>query len=92
MLIFLRPMLVIRSLYFNLIQQTPAGGICWTHDVKNFDGNRSQAWDNILDDKTKKLLQYNQFIVDVVLHNPQLKDDGYVFDGRKTYILPELCP
>ncbi len=72
--------------------QNQSGGICWTYELKNFDGNRSQAWDEVLSDKTKKKLQYYQFIVDVVLHNPQLKDDGYVFYGRKTYILPELCP
>lgn len=28
----------------------------------------------------------------VVLHNPELKDDGYVFDDQKIYLLPELCP
>lgn len=33
-----------------------------------------------LDGNTKKLLQ-----------NPQLKDDGYVFDSQKTYRLPALC-
>jgi hypothetical protein len=72
-------------------QQNQVGGICWTYELKNFDGNRSQVWDLILDDKTKKLLEYKQFKDDVVIHNPQLKDDGYVFYGQKTYVLPELC-
>jgi hypothetical protein len=68
-----------------------ADGICWTFELKNFDGNRSQVWDTVLDGNTKKLLQYNQFLSAIVLQNPQLKDDGYVFDSQKTYRLPELC-
>jgi len=59
--------------------------------LKNFQGTRFQVWDEILDNQTKDLLKYNQFLVDVVLENSQLKDDGYGFDVRKTYILPQLC-
>jgi hypothetical protein len=82
----------LESTLMPLGQQNQAGGICWTYELQNFDGNRSQAWDKILDDKTKTLLPLNQFIVDVVQHNPQLIKDGYVFYGQKTYTLPELCP
>jgi hypothetical protein len=74
------------------VQQNQLGGLCWTYELKNFDGNRSQVWENVLDDKTKKQLKYKQFIDDVVLQNPQLIDDGYVFYSQKTYKLPELCP
>jgi hypothetical protein len=73
-------------------QQNQAGGICWTYELKNFSGSRFQVWDEILSDETKKLLQYNQFLIDVVLYNPQLNDDGYGFVKGKTYLIPELCP
>jgi hypothetical protein len=86
---------IVALLYWAMVslpgQQNQAGAICWTYELKQFGGTRSQAWDKFLDNRTRKLLPYNQFIVDVVLHNPQLKDDGYVFLRQKNYILPELC-
>lgn len=73
-------------------QKNQMDGICWTYELKEFTGNRSQVWEEILDDKTRKLLPFNQFKIDVVVHNPQLSDDGYVFYNQKTYLLPEMCP
>jgi hypothetical protein len=71
--------------------QGQTGGICWTRALINFDGNRSQVWENILDAGTRDQLPFNQFKDDVVIHNPQLKDDGYIFYSQKTYLIPEIC-
>jgi hypothetical protein len=73
-------------------QPGQANGICWTFELRNYAGTRFQVWEEVLDSGTKERLQYNQYLVDVVSYNPQLKDDGYGFVRGKTYILPELCP
>jgi len=71
---------------------TQAGQICWTYKLTNFDGNRSQVWENFLDQPTKNLVPFDQFKEDVVRQNPALNGDGYIFYSQKSYILPELCP
>jgi hypothetical protein len=73
-------------------QPKQADGICWTRELKDYSGNRSDVWNKYLDDNMKKMLPYDQFTVDVTLNNPQLSADGYVFYPKKTYLLPELCP
>jgi hypothetical protein len=73
-------------------QLKKAGDICWTRELKDYSGNRSEVWNKYLDDNMKKLLPFDQFTVDVTLNNPQLSADGYVFSAKKTYLLPELCP
>jgi hypothetical protein len=71
-------------------QQTQADGICWTRELKEFEGNRSQAW-GILDDETREALPFSRFKIEVVDHNPQLSGDGYIFYSQKGYVLPESC-
>ena len=68
-----------------------AGGVCWTYELKKFNGTRSQAWESHLSAETKKLLKYRQFLEEVVAHNPQLEADGYEFYSEKAYLLPEPC-
>jgi hypothetical protein len=66
--------------------------VCWNLEVKNFYGNRSEAWNKFLNYKMRKLIPFDQFKKDVTLHNPHLQDDGYIFFNNKVYILPQLCP
>lgn len=67
------------------------GEVCWTLELKDFEGNRSQVWEFQLDQEIKNLLKYRQFLEEVVIRNPQLVTDGYVFHREKNYLLPELC-
>jgi hypothetical protein len=82
----------------NYLVESPAtsenalkGSICWTQPVTNFQGSRSQAWEAQLDAETKALLPYDQFIQQVVIYNPQLQTDGYIFLVDKTYMFPRVC-
>lgn len=79
------------TLAFSNIPNQP-GQICWTYELTNFYGNRSQAWEKFVDEKAKGLLTFDQFKEDVILRNPILKADDYIFFSQKTYYLPELCP
>jgi hypothetical protein len=72
-------------------QETQSDGICWSRQVDQFSGNRSQAWETLLDDAIRSLLPYDQFLVGIVAHNPQLESDGYEFRSEKSYLLPEVC-
>jgi hypothetical protein len=71
---------------------TPPGGVCWTRPLTGFAGTRSEAWEKAMDDNSRKLLTYEQFLLDVITHNPQLQADGFAFLEEKSYLLPELCP
>ncbi len=67
------------------------GEICWTDELTNFNGNRSQVWDDYLKEEIKAKLSFTQFKDEVVSHNPVLAADGYIFYSQKTYLLPESC-
>jgi len=66
--------------------------VCWNLEIKNFYGNRSEAWNKFLNYKMRKLIPFDQFKKDVVTHNPHLQDDKYIFLNNKVYVLPQLCP
>lgn len=65
--------------------------ICWTDELSNFNGNRSQLWDDYLKEDIKAQISFTQFKDEVVAHNPVLATDGYIFYSQKTYLLPEPC-
>jgi hypothetical protein len=72
--------------------QNSSGQVCWLKETTGIDGNRSLVWEQYLDEPTKKLMPFELFKDDVVINNPILISDGYVFFSQKTYLLPELCP
>ncbi len=76
--------------HFN--SQNSSDQICWTKEITGFDGNRSQVWEQYLDEPTRRLLTFDSFKTEVVNYNPILKTEGYVFFSQKTYVLPEVCP
>ena len=71
--------------------QTTGGTLCWTSEITGFSGNRSQAWESLLNTEIQFLIPFSQFKEGVVTYNPQLASDGYIFDSQKTYLLPEPC-
>jgi hypothetical protein len=68
------------------------GSLCWTKKVSGFSGNRSQAWETQLDPQVKYLLPFDQFKEEVLVRNPQLVTDSYIFNLQKTYLFPAVCP
>ena len=71
--------------------QTSGETLCWTSEITGFSGNRSQAWESLLNTDMQLLIPFSQFKEDVVTYNPTLANDGYIFDSQKTYLLPEPC-
>lgn len=71
--------------------QTSGETLCWTSEITGFSGNRSQAWESLLNADMQLLIPFSQFKEDVVTYNVTLSTDGYIFYSQKTYLLPEHC-
>ncbi|MCB9420428.1 MAG: hypothetical protein H6667_11530 [Ardenticatenaceae bacterium] len=63
-------------------------GVNWTRTVTGFSGNRWQAWQQYVENQVSGIT-WDQFKDDVLIYNPDLEADGYVFQAGKQYILPQ---
>lgn len=66
----------------------PAGGVSWTRTITGFSGNRWQAWQLYVENQVSGIT-WEQFKDDVLIYNPDLEADGYVFQAGKQYLLPQ---
>ncbi|MEJ2748058.1 MAG: hypothetical protein P8183_09135 [Anaerolineae bacterium] len=66
----------------------PAGGVSWTRPLTGFTGNRWQAWQQFVDGQVSGIT-WEQFKDDVLIYNPDLEADGYIFQAGKQYVLPQ---
>jgi hypothetical protein len=64
------------------------GGVNWTRSVTGFSGNRWEAWQLYVENQVSGIT-WDQFKDDVLIYNPDLAADGYVFQAGKQYLLPE---
>lgn len=64
------------------------GGVNWTRTVTGFSGNRWQAWQTYVENQVSSIT-WDQFKDDVLIYNPDLEADGYVFQAGKQYLLPQ---
>jgi lipopolysaccharide export LptBFGC system permease protein LptF len=60
----------------------------WKIVRSDISGNRSDIWNLIYEHDPNTKISWFQFKDQVVLCNPTLKKDGYIFIEGKTYILP----
>jgi hypothetical protein len=61
--------------------------LAWTRVITDFSGNRWQCWVKYVMDEVTGVT-WHEFMDQVVQHNPDLEQDGWVFQKEKTYILP----
>jgi hypothetical protein len=64
------------------------GGVNWTRTVTGFSGNRWEAWQLYVENQVGGIT-WDQFKDDVLIYNPDLEADGYVFQAGKQYLLPQ---
>lgn len=62
----------------------------WSHKLTGFYGNRYDIWTQKVRD-TASGMPWEEFKEDVLKHNPQLRNDDFVFLKDKNYILPIEC-
>lgn len=65
-----------------------ANGISWSRSLTSFSGNRWQAWQQYVEGQVNGIT-WEQFKDDVLIYNPDLEADGYVFQAGKQYLLPQ---
>lgn len=66
----------------------PPGGVSWTRPLTGFTGNRWQVWQQYVAGQVGGIT-WEQFKEDVLIYNPHLEADGYVFQAGKQYLLPQ---
>ena len=60
----------------------------WKNVRNDIQGNRNDVWKLLYENKPNNKINWNEFKDQVVVCNPKLKNDGYVFIKGNTYILP----
>jgi hypothetical protein len=66
----------------------PTGGISWSRSLTGFTGNRWQVWQQYVEGQVNGIT-WEQFKDDVLIYNPDLEADGFVFQASKQYVLPQ---
>ena len=67
----------------------PPEEITWTRKLTGFYGNRWQAWEQFVKSQVPGIT-WHEFKDQVLVYNPHLETDGYVFRPEKEYLLPEI--
>ncbi len=62
--------------------------VFWTRQLTGFFGNRWEAWERFVKGRAAGIA-WSEFVVQVVEHNPKLKEDEWVFRREETYWLPQ---
>ena len=63
-------------------------GISWNRSLTGFSGNRWQVWQQYVEGQVNGIT-WEQFKDDVLIYNPDLEADGFVFQAGKQYVLPQ---
>jgi len=71
------------------VKTSPSGKITWTRRLTGFYGNRWQAWEQFVKDQVPGIT-WQEFKDQVLVYNPHLEADGYIFRREKEYLLPEI--
>lgn len=74
------------NVQFNILPNEPEG-VTWNLQMTGFYGNRWNLWEKYISDHVPSL-SWEVFRDSVLLYNPQLEEDGYIFYPDKTYLLP----
>jgi len=61
--------------------------VVWTRAITGFYGTRWNCWQRFVENQVQGIT-WSQFVAQVVEQNPDLKDDGWVFQRAKVYVLP----
>ena len=61
--------------------------VTWTHPLTGFFGNRWEVWERYVMGRVPGL-RWQEFKEQVLIYNPHLVDDGFVFYPGKSYLLP----
>lgn len=64
-------------------------GITWNVRLSGFFGNRWQVWEQFVAGRVPGL-SWEQFKEIVLVYNPHLEADGFVFYPEKSYMLPQI--
>lgn len=67
---------------------TTTSGVSWSRTITGFTGNRWDAWMQYVNGQVNDI-EWEQFKDDVLIYNPDLEADGFVFLADKQYLLPE---
>ncbi len=62
--------------------------IAWTRDLTGFAGHRWACWEAHVQGRVEHI-SWGEFVDQVVVHNPDLALDGFLFKADKRYRLPE---
>ena len=65
------------------------GGLAWNLQMTGYHGTRWEVWQRFLAGRVTGI-DWETFKMSVLVHNPQLEGDGYVFYPEKSYRLPLL--
>ena len=63
-------------------------GISWSRPLTGFSGNRWQAWQQHVEGQVSGIT-WDEFKDDVLIYNPDLETDGFIFLAEKQYLLPQ---
>lgn len=71
------------------LSRASAGQLSWTYSLTGFFGNRWEVWERYIVGRVPGM-SWETFKEQVLIHNPHLRQDGFVFYPGKTYVLPEV--
>jgi hypothetical protein len=63
-------------------------GISWSRTLTGFSGNRWQAWQQHVEGQVSGIT-WEEFKDEVLIYNPDLEADSYIFLADKQYLLPQ---
>jgi hypothetical protein len=63
------------------------GGLAWNMQMRGYYGTRWEVWEYFINGRVPGI-NWETFKESVLVHNPQLEADGFVFYPDKTYLLP----
>ena len=61
--------------------------VAWTRVITGFSGHRWHCWQKFVKNQVAGV-DWDEFVDLVVEHNPVLEADGFVFQAKKSYLLP----
>ena len=70
------------------LEPIQGSSVTWTYKLTGFSGNRWEAWVQFVEGQVPEI-SWGEFKDEVLIHNPQLVEDDYVFKSNQEYILPQ---
>ena len=72
------------------ISTSEVNSLCpsWTKTRNDISGNRNDVWELLYENEPSTQISWTEFKDQVIVCNPTIIQDGYVFIKGKTYVLP----